>query len=40
MRRIALILLAVLMFGLSSYARKLTVFLPEPDNANGAAVIV
>lgn len=40
MRRIAIILLTVLMFGLSSYARKLTVFLPEPDNANGAAVIV
>ena len=40
MRRITLILLTVLMFGLSSYARRLTVFLPDPDKANGAAVIV
>ena len=40
MRRITIILLTVLMFGLSSYARRLTVFLPEPSKANGAAVIV
>lgn len=40
MRRIALILLTVVMFGLSAYARRLTAFLPEPDKANGAAVIV
>lgn len=40
MRRIALILLTVVMFGLSAYARRLAAFLPEPDKANGAAVIV
>ena len=40
MRRTALLLLTVLMFGLSAYAHRLTAFLPEPDKANGAAVIV
>lgn len=40
MRRLALVLLAALIFGLSADARRLTVFLPEPDKANGAAVIV
>lgn len=40
MRRITIIFLAVLMFGLSANARKLTVFLPNPNKANGAAVIV
>ncbi len=40
MRRIVLILLTVLMLGLSAHARKLTVYLPDPDKANGTAVIV
>ncbi len=40
MRRLALVLLAALVFGLSADARRLSVFLPEPDKANGAAVIV
>ena len=35
-----MILLAVLLSALSSQARRLSVFFPEPDKANGAAVIV
>lgn len=40
MRQTALILLTVLMFGLSSHARRLTIFQPESGKANGSAVIV
>ncbi len=40
MRRTLMILLAVLLSALSSQARRLSVFFPEPDKANGAAVIV
>ena len=40
MRRAILTLMTVLMFGLHAHARKLTAFFPEPDKANGAAVIV
>lgn len=40
MKRTLIILLAVLMSALSSQARRLTVFLPDPAKANGAAVIV
>ena len=35
-----MILLAVLLSALSSQARRLSVFFPGPDKANGAAVIV
>ena len=40
MRRTLIILLTVLMSVFSSQARRLTVFLPDKDKANGAAVIV
>lgn len=40
MRRTLIILLAVLLSVLSSQARRLSVFFPEADKANGAAVIV
>lgn len=40
MRRIALIILTVLMLGLQAHALGLEAFFPEPDKANGAAVIV
>ncbi len=40
MRRIALIILTLLMLGLQAHALGLAAFFPEPDKANGAAVIV
>lgn len=40
MRRTLIILLTVLLSAFSSHARRLAVFLPEKDKANGTAVIV
>lgn len=40
MRRLTLLLLAVLLPVVTVYSQKLTAFLPEPGKANGAAVVV
>lgn len=40
MKRLTLLLLTALLSVVTAYSQKLTAFIPEPDKANGAAVVV